>query len=156
MSRKEIFQGSSFLINFKKYLIVIFKILILFGCTPSLMEKVEIKIAGEVFIVEVAREDEDQINGLMYRAELGIREGMLFVYDHDKLLRFWNKNVNFPLSIAFLTKTGMIVHIEDMKEGDPSSVYSKYSVRYALEVNKSIFEELGIGINDYIILPDDF
>ena len=44
----------------------------------------------------------------------------------------------------------MIVQIEDMKAGDPGSVYSKYSVRYALEVNLGVFEELGVGINDYI------
>ncbi len=156
MNWKEIFQDSSFLINFNKHLIWIILILLLFRCTPSSMEKIEIQIAGEAFIVEVAREWDDQEDGLMHRAELGQREGMLFVYDYDKLMKFWNNNVNFPLSIAFLTKTGMIVQIEDMKGGDPSTIYSKYSVRYALEVNQGIFEELGIGLNDYIIFPDDF
>ena len=92
----------------------------------------------------------------MYRENLGEKEGMLFAYDYDKHLNFWNNNVNFPLSIAFMTKTGKIVQIENMKAGDPSSVHSKLSVRYALEVNQGVFEELGIGVNDYVILPEEF
>ena len=163
MNRKEIYQGSSFLINFK-YLkpyyiasIVLLLNIFLFMCTPSsTFEKIEVNIGEEIFIIEVVRKQKDQEYGLMYRENLGEKEGMLFAYDYDKHLNFWNNNVNFPLSIAFMTKTGKIVQIESMKAGDPSSVYSKLSVRYALEVNQGVFDELGIGVNDYIILPEEF
>lgn len=152
----EMYQGSSFLNSFKKIIFPFLIIIISFSCNSSSMEKVEIIIGGENFIVEVARKPEDLKNGLMYRDKLGEREGMLFAYDHDKPLRFWNNNVNFPLALAFITKTGMIVQIEHMKTDDPSSIYSKYSVRYALEVNDGIFQELGVCIKDYILFPDDF
>ncbi len=163
MNRKETYQGSSFLINSKDlklyYItgIMLLLIIFLFKCTPSSsFEKIEVNIGEEIFIIEVVHKQKDQEYGLMYRESLGEKEGMLFVYDYDKHLNFWNNNVNFPLSIAFMTKTGKIVQIENMKAGDPGSVYSKLSVRYALEVNQGVFEELGIGVNDYVILPEDF
>jgi uncharacterized protein len=156
MNITEIYQGSSFLNSFRKYLITFLIIIIFNSCSSSSLEKIEIIIAGEKFIVEVAREPEDLTKGLMFRESLGEREGMLFAYEYDKPLKFWNNNVNFPLSLAFITKTGMIIQIEHMDADDPDSVYSKYSVRYALEVNEGIFEELGVSIKDYIIFPEGF
>jgi uncharacterized membrane protein (UPF0127 family) len=113
-------------------------------------------LGGEIFQVEVVRTREAQIEGLMYRKSLGEREGMLFVYKMDRRLGFWMKNTEIPLSIAFIDRNGVIKQIEHMKPFDPTTFRSKISVRYALEVNRGIFEELGVTVGDTVGFPEDF
>ena len=88
------YQDSSFLTSFRNHLFIFFLILLFFSCGSS-MEKIEIEVGGEKFTVEVARQPEDQRKGLMFRDSLGEREGMLFAYDYDKPLKFWNNNVQY-------------------------------------------------------------
>ena len=115
-----------------------------------------LEIGGAAFQVEVARSAEEQSRGLMYRKRLGPREGMLFVYERDRRLSFWMKNTSVPLSIGFLTKDGTIVQIEDMTPFDLDTVRSVISVRYALELPKGAFAEVGAGVGDRIIFPPKF
>jgi uncharacterized membrane protein (UPF0127 family) len=117
---------------------------------------VEILIAGERFRVEVARTREEQAKGLMSRRSIAEREGMLFVYREDRRLKFWMKNTSIPLSIAFLDRQGKIVQIEKMQPFDATTVRSKISVRYALELRQGTFEMLGVREGDTIALPEGF
>jgi uncharacterized membrane protein (UPF0127 family) len=137
----------------KKGIFLFICVFIPISCTR--LETVEIKIKEEIFTVEVARSYEDKQKGLKYRDYLGEREGMLFVYDRDQELSFWMKDTKIPLSIAFLTKNGLVVQMEDMKPLSQSSIKSKYSVRYALEVKQGTFQELGLKVGDIIQLPDN-
>ena len=55
--------------------------------------------------VEVAKTNEEQVKGLMYRLELKKNEGMLFLFDNEKKTSFWMKNTFIPLDIILLSPT---------------------------------------------------
>jgi len=103
---------------------------------------------------EIARNDEERSQGLMFRKKLPDGEGMLFVYERDQVLSFWMKNTSIPLSIAFIASDGRIVDIRDMYPHDESSVQSNRSVRYALEVPQGWFARADIRHGDIIIIKD--
>jgi uncharacterized membrane protein (UPF0127 family) len=130
-------------------------LLFLLFCCDSPVATVAVEIGGEIFRVEVARTVEEQRLGLMNREHLGERRGMLFVYSTDRRLTFWMKDTRIPLSIAFLNKEGVILQIEDMEPLDLTTIRSRISARYALEVNQGAFDEVGVTVGDRIALPEE-
>jgi uncharacterized membrane protein (UPF0127 family) len=105
--------------------------------------------------VELALTEEEQAQGLMYRQSLNDGEGMLFVFDGDKLASFWMKNTFIPLSIAYINSDGSILEIHDMRPEDLSLIRSSRSVRYALEVPQGWFGRAGIGPGDRALINSD-
>ena len=107
-----------------------------------------IKINQWEITVEIADTLESQQKGLMGRKSLDNDRGMLFVYDRDSRKSFWMKNTVIPLSIAYIGADGTIREIYDMEPLSTRTVDSRYSVRYALEVNQGAFEQHGIKPGD--------
>ena len=65
---------------------------------------------GEIaLLVELARSDQEQQKGLMFRRTMPADQGMLFVFEKEQRLGFWMKNTYLPLSIAFLNSEFEIV-----------------------------------------------
>ena len=126
------------------------------GSTQRLDERAKLIIAGETFTVEVARTMAEQTKGLMFRRQIGRREGMIFVYDADRHLSFWMKNTLIPLSIAFISRDGIVQQIEDMEPESLRSIPSERAVRFALEVKQGVFDELGVRVGDRIRFPPGF
>ena len=120
------------------------------------VEKIEISLKGERFVVEVARTDEERRQGLKYRDRLGEREGMIFVFESDQRLSFWMEDTRVPLSIAFLSKSGEILQIADMEPFSRAITRSKFSCRYALELPQGSFQAVRVKEGDRAILPDGF
>ena len=125
------------------------------GCTPRL-EKVSVTAGSAVFSVEVARTAAQRERGLMRRRSLGSREGMLFVFEGDQHLAFWMKDTPVPLSIAFLSSEGRILQIEDMEPLSLKAVRSRMSARYALELPRGAFAEVGAREGNTVVLPEAF
>jgi uncharacterized protein len=125
------------------------------GCAQSL-EKVQLRVAGHPVTVEVARTESQRERGLMGRTRLGPAEGMIFVFDRDEHLEFWMKNTPLPLSIAFLSSEGKILEIRDMQPFDLKTVRSRFSARYALEMNQGAFQKLGASEGDLVSFPAGF
>jgi len=129
--------------------------LLLSACgTPT--ERISIAAAGKTLTVEVARTETQRERGLMERTNLGPRDGMIFVFDRDDHLTFWMKNTPTALSIAFLSAEGKVLQIEDMEPFSQSIVRSRRAARYALEVRKGAFAELGIMEGDAFSFPKNF
>ncbi|NOY09969.1 MAG: DUF192 domain-containing protein [Spirochaetes bacterium] len=129
---------------------------ILMASCGSGLKKVIVKIKGTPLTVEIAGTDSEREHGLMDRKKLGKYTGMLFVFKEDQHLSFWMKDTFIPLSIAFLSREGKILEIEDMKPMSERIIRSKYSSRFALEVNKGLFNEIGASVGDYVEFPADF
>jgi uncharacterized membrane protein (UPF0127 family) len=102
--------------------------------------------------VEIARDQAQRTQGLMYRKSLDDGKGMLFIFEKDQVLSFWMKNTAVPLSIAYISSNGKILEIQDMEPFSTRSVHSKRSVRYALEVPLGWFSRAGISTGDSLIL----
>jgi hypothetical protein len=92
----------------------------------------------------------------MGRKDLGPRDGMIFVFDRDDHLSFWMKDTPTPLSIAFLSKEGKVLEIDDMRPFSESIVRSRFSARYALEMRQGAFTEIGVKEGDTVRLPAGF
>lgn len=67
----------------------------------------------ECFELEIADDEQERRDWLMYRKELDTWSGMLFVRDSMAVWRlFWMKNTLIPLDIIWLDDTYSVVHIE--------------------------------------------
>jgi uncharacterized protein len=125
------------------------------GCSARIgkMDRVEVTVGSAVFRVEVARTEAQRARGLMQRRSLGSREGMLFVFEADEHLTFWMKDTLVPLSIAFLSSEGRILQIEDMVPLSEKAIRSRLSARYALELPRGSFHEVGAAEGSPVGLP---
>jgi len=66
---------------------------------------------GTTIELEVARTQEQQQMGLMYRPALPDNRGMLFPFSSPQPVRFWMKNVPVALDMVFL-QNGVVQYIE--------------------------------------------
>ena len=85
-----------------------------------------------------------QAVGLMYRNDMPMNEGMLFVFEQASVQCFWMKNTRLPLTAAFVADDGTIVNLENMKPQTTESHCSTQPVRYVLEMNQGWFAKKGI------------
>lgn len=107
--------------------------------------------------IEIADTETLRAKGLMYRKSMEQDGGMLFVFDREQKLNFWMKNTYIPLSIAYISKIGVINEIRDMAPLDTSVTYpSAMPARYALEVNRGWFEKNKITKGCRIVLDGCF
>jgi uncharacterized protein len=82
--------------------------------------------------------------GLMWRKDMPLHEGMLFVFEEASKQCFWMKNTLLPLTAAFVADDGTVVNLEDMKPQTTEPHCSAKPVRYVLEMNKGWFAKKGI------------
>ena len=105
------------------------------------LDTVTIVVNQKPITVEIADEPHERARGLMFREEIPKNGGMLFVYKEESIRSFWMKNTYIPLSIAYVDKSGKIIHIANMNPRDETSVPSIYPAKYALEMNQGWFEK---------------
>ncbi|UTC66979.1 MULTISPECIES: DUF192 domain-containing protein [unclassified Treponema] len=102
----------------------------------------------EKISVELAITPSQQQKGFMERKVIPEGTGMIFLYKEDTKLRFWMKDTPHALSIAFIDSSGVIKEIYDMTPYSLETIESTYSVRYALEVPKGMFNRMNIKEGD--------
>lgn len=93
---------------------------------------------------QVAATPQARTVGLMFRKEMPVNEGMLFVFEQPSAQCFWMKNTLLPLTAAFLADDGTIVNLADMKPQTEDSHCSARPVRYVLEMHQGWFDKRGI------------
>ena len=117
--------------------------------------------AGQTFLfnVEVARTQQEQNRGLMFRKSMPTDAGMAFPFEQDTTTTFWMKNCYIPLDMLFVASDGRISHIAaDAKAiGDkppgPEDYYpSGGPIRLVIELNGGTAAKLGIHIGDHVVL----
>lgn len=108
------------------------------------------------FTVEVARSEEEQAKGLMFRTELAPDAGMIFPMKPARFASFWMKNTLIPLDMIFIRPDGRIANIAAMTI--PYSlmpVDSSEPVAAVLEIAGGRAEVLGIKPGDRVIWKHD-
>ena len=93
---------------------------------------------------QVAVTQDQHATGLMYRDEMPMNEGMLFVFEKPTKQCFWMRNTHIPLTAAFVADDGTIVNLENMKPQTLESHCSTKPVRYVLEMNQGWFAKKGV------------
>ena len=100
------------------------------------------------FDAEIADTEIKRAVGLMNRTSLGERSGMLFVFDSETTASFWMKHTLIQLDMIFISEDKKIVNIkrnaQPCKTIDCESYKSEKPVKYVLEINGGLADELGI------------
>ena len=82
---------------------------------PSTLQKVPLSIVTargtHKFSVEVARNEAEQAQGLMFRTTVPKGTGMLFPMSPPREASFWMKNTLIPLDMIFIRPDGTIARI---------------------------------------------
>ena len=132
--------------------ILIFLLMLINGCTPK---SVAINSGKEIIYVnvEVANDEQERQQGLMFREFLDENSGMLFIFNEKAKYGFWMKNTLIPLDVVYIDEDLNIVDIiyaEPCKE-DPCFIYKpKSDARYVLEVNGNFTAEHGISVGNKV------
>jgi hypothetical protein len=107
-----------------------------------------IHVGNHRLTVEIAATPAARARGLMFREELDPERGMLFVFPDERVLEFWMRNTEIPLSIAFAQASGRIVRIADMEPRSEALVSSGVPAKYALEVNQGWYAAHAVQSGD--------
>ncbi|MDE2582920.1 MAG: DUF192 domain-containing protein [Rhodospirillales bacterium] len=103
------------------------------------------------FDVEVARTQEQQITGLMFRKHVPADGGMLFLWSQANVSRMWMKNTLVPLDMVFIRADGTIDSIaEDTVPHSLRIIASHGKVIATLELAGGTTRRLGITVGDKV------
>ena len=106
------------------------------------------------FRVEVARNDADRAQGLMYRRSMPADQGMLFDFGRVEPVSMWMQNTYLALDMLFIRPDGTIARIAANTE--PLSTRTSPSgepVLAVLELNAGTTAKLGIKAGDRVEHP---
>ena len=112
---------------------------------PTDFARAVIEVDGIPYNVAVADSPDELSRGLMGVEQLSPLDGMLFVYDAERLVSHWMKDTLIPLDIAFFDGSGALVSVTSMGtclDGDCPSYASEGPARYAVEVPLGGFARL--------------
>jgi hypothetical protein len=117
---------------------------------------------GDVEVrVELALDEAERAQGLMFRPRLSADDGMLFVYPSEGHRSFWMGNTLIPLDIAFFRSDGTLLNVNetpvypDPRNPPPSYATSSSDgpARFVLETNLGWFRRKGIVDKDGKVIP---
>lgn len=98
------------------------------------------------FFVEIADDDAERAQGLMYRESMARGSGMLFVYPNPQPASFWMKNTLIPLDIIFIDAHGEVTRVhENAIPGDLTPIPGGNQVFAVLEINAGLAALYGIS-----------
>jgi uncharacterized membrane protein (UPF0127 family) len=115
---------------------------------------VDSKTYGEIvrIDVEVADDENERMQGLMYRESLPEFAGMLFLMGVEEPQSFWMKNTKVPLDIIYVNSDNVIVTIcRNTRPYSLDQVLSEKPALYVVEVNAGFAAKHGIKTGDKII-----
>lgn len=120
------------------------------GPQPQHLPEIPLVVDGIPVTAEVADSPAERELGLMHRDPLQPDHGMVFVYPDEKRRAFWMKNTKIPLSIAYITATGIVVHTAEMTPFNETPVPSEFPAMYALEMPKNWFLAHNVTAGDSV------
>jgi uncharacterized membrane protein (UPF0127 family) len=113
---------------------------------------VQTQMGAAEFNVELAITPQQQAHGLMWRYEMPMDAGMLFIFSGEKIIQMWMKNTPLPLDMVFFDKTGTVTHvIERTKPYREDVLSSEKPAMGVLEVNAGTVPLYNIRPGDKII-----
>ena len=106
------------------------------------------------FRVEVARNDADRAQGLMYRRSMPADQGMLFDFGRVEPVSMWMQNTYLSLDMLFIRPDGTIARIAANTEPlSTRTIPSGEPVLAVLELNAGTTAKLGIKPGDRVEHP---
>lgn len=101
--------------------------------------------------VEIADNDDERTQGLMYRKSMDDNKGMLFIFGNEEPQSFWMKNTVMSLDIMYVNSEKKIVKIyRNTIPFSESSLPSGKPALYVVEVAAGYSDRYGIKEGDMI------
>lgn len=101
--------------------------------------------------IEIADDDMQTTQGLMYRRSMKPNRGMLFIFPDVEERSFWMKNTLLSLDIMYLNANKEIVSIsENAPPKSEESIWSEVPAKYVVEVNAGFVSQYQIKVGDRI------
>lgn len=89
--------------------------------------------------------------GLMYRQHLEDDEGMIFVFDENRVAKVWMKNTYIPLDVVFLDENNTVSKtIENAEPKNTDLMSSDKPIRYFIELNAGEVSKHMLVVGDRI------
>jgi uncharacterized protein len=106
------------------------------------------------FQVEVAKNDADRAQGLMYRRNMAPDHGMLFDFARVQPISMWMQNTYIPLDMLFIRPDGTIARIAENAEPlSTRTIPSGEPVLAVLELNGGTAARLRLKPGDRVEHP---
>jgi len=109
-----------------------------------------------VVSLEVARNEPERSRGLMHRASMPERSGMIFLFERPGIYPFWMKNTLIPLDMFWTDTGGKVVWIAESVppcQADPCPEYPPKAVAsYVIETNGGFAKRHGVKVGDVVTL----
>lgn len=104
-----------------------------------------------VIDIEVADDNAEREQGLMYRDTMAENQGMLFLMETEESQAFWMKNTILPLDILYVDSDRRIVSIhKDCVPYSLDQIVSAKPALYVVEVNAGYTRKFGVKVGDLI------
>jgi len=104
------------------------------------------------FSVELALNNRQHRQGLMFRRRLAADAGMLFVYRREEKISMWMKNTFIPLDMLFIARDGKIRRVAERAVPMSEAVIgSGAAVVAVLELNAGTASRLGLKPGDRVL-----
>lgn len=129
-----------------RFVLTLCTTLLLLAALPALaqMPRMELNVGFYRIEAEVAADQANRMQGLMYRRSMPANQGMLFVFPVADRHCMWMRNTLLPLSVAFLDEEGRILNVEDMQPQTENNHCAARPARFALEMNLGWFSGKGL------------
>ncbi len=104
------------------------------------------------FTVELALTRDQQRQGLMFREEMAMDEGMLFLFGTAQPRSFWMRNTLISLDMLFIAPDGRILNIAEQTVPETDDSHPSAGAASAvLEINGGLSALLGISAGDWVL-----
>lgn len=111
----------------------------------------QVAIKSHAFQVELANTPEECALGLMYRTELPLNQGMLFVFNKEAVIPFWMKNTPLCLDMLWINAHHKIVYIEHKATPlSEDTINPGKPAMYVLEINGGLAEKYHLHEGDTV------
>lgn len=101
--------------------------------------------------IEIAETDYETQTGLMYRESMASHQGMLFVFPDVAVHSFYMKNTQIALDIIYIDENLKISSFQkNAIPFDETGLPSEEPIKYVLEVNAGLADQLKLEIGDKI------
>jgi uncharacterized protein len=105
----------------------------------------------EKVTIEIADNEQETTQGLMYRRMMPDSCGMLFIFPNSEPRNFWMKNTYIPLDILFLDDSKKIITIQANRTPfSEEQIPSFENAKYVLEVNAGYCQRKGVMKGDMV------